>query len=366
MTKLQDEYLKRAVQLARVADHEALKVAGGLKDLHTRILKRIAIEYPELSAAKVNALNSAVREMLLGYYRDHVEMTLPELSHEIVGKEVIWAYSVMEQVTGQKLVRPILREASKRAMERPYQGHKFQTWFSEAGVSSADRITKQITGDWLSGVGAGEALRNVFGATQRAEADIKTLTRSMFMHLSVEARDVALESYKEHIGGYVWSAILDNRTTPHICGIRDQLRYDDNHQPIGHDLPWGAGPGRIHFNCRSQSIPVVKGEVLPTMQRAAVDAGENYEQGDKWNARGKVTKPLKAKREDGTYEINMVTTRTKYEGWLRRQPTAFVADALGSVEKAKAFKGGESLRAFLPDSGPGSLGRLDNISISNL
>ena len=102
------------------------------------------------------------------------------------------------------------------------------------------------------------------------------------------------------------------------------------------------------------------------MQLGAVEACEKYEQGEEWNARGKVTKPLKAKREDGTYEINMVTTRTKYEGWLRRQPTAFVADALGSVEKAKAFKGGESLRSFLPDSGPGSLGRLDNISISNL
>lgn len=365
MTRLQDEYLRRAVKLARVADNEAVKTASGLKALHTRILKRVALEYPELTAAKLSTLNRVIEDLLIGYYQDNSLSTLDDMAHEIYSRESIWANTVLAAATGEKMVRPIMREAAKRALAKPFQGHTFKTWFGEASTASATRITRQLTANWLEGVAPGEALRNVFNSTVRAEADIKTLTRSMFMHMSVEARDTVLEGYKPLLGGYLWSSTLDNRTTV-ICGARDQLRYDENYQPVGHDLPWNGGPGRIHFNCRSQSIPILKGETLPTMDRAAVDAGENYERGDKWNSRGKVTKPLKARREDGTYEINMVTTRTKYEGWLRRQPVGFVADALGSADKARAFKAGESLRTFLPESGPGSLGRIDNISISNL
>lgn len=55
-----------------------------------------------------------------------------------------------------------------------------------------------------------------------------------------------------------WLSTLDNKTSA-ICRIRDGLHYTpDTHKPIGHHVPWGEGPGRIHFNCRSVSVPVLK------------------------------------------------------------------------------------------------------------
>lgn len=366
MDSLHDAYLQRAVRLARVADNEAAKVASGLKAIHTRIMKRIAIEYAGLSAAKIGTLNKVIEDLVVDYYRSNVDMSLQEMSSEVMQKEMAWSFNVMAQLTGAKLAKPILKDAVERANAKPYQGHTFAKWFKAAGVTNSARIVSQLSKSWLEGNSVSDTIRQVFSIAQRAEADVKTLTRSYFMHMSVEARERSNEAYTDYIGGYVWSAILDSRTTPHICGVRDQLQYDENHEPIGHDLPWREGPGRIHFNCRSQSIPFVKDERPKVMERAAVDAGENYERGDNTTATGKVRKPTKANREAGIFEINMVTTRTKYEGWLRKQPTAFVADVLGGVEKARAFKAGESLRAYLPDSGPGALGKIDNISISNL
>ena len=366
MENLHDAYLQRAVRLARVADSESVKIANGLKELHTRILKRIAAEYGDMSAARLKTLNSVIEDLLIAYYRDNVSMSLEDMAKDVIQKEIMWNFAVLAEATGQRLVKPIMKEAAKSALLKPYQGRAFKTWFEDAGVTNSSRITKLLTENYLKGESTGAAVRDVFSVTQRAEADIKTLSRSFFMHMSVEARDKSLETYGEYIGGMVWSSILDNRTTPTICGIRDQLKYDDQHNPIGHDIPWGAGPGRIHFNCRSQAVPFLKGEQLPTMNRAAVNAGENYERGDKTTDSGKVRKPTKANRESGIYDVEMVTTRTKYEGWLRSQPTPFIADVLGSVEKARDFKGGTSLKSFLPDSGPGSLGVINNIGVSNL
>ena len=68
----------------------------------------------------------------------------------------------------------------------------------------------------------------------------------------------------------------------HNCRVRDGLLYsaDGKHRPVGgHKVPWGAGPGRLHFNCRSVSVPVLKSwkelgidaEELPASTRASMD-----------------------------------------------------------------------------------------------
>ena len=116
-----------------------------------------------------------------------------------------------------------------------------------------------------------------------------------------------------------------------------------DNEPIDHDMEWEDGPGLIHFNCRSVESPWIKGEQVGG-ERPSVGAGENYKRGDNVTRTGRV-RPLTARTVDkGTYKPEIKTTRTTYEGWLRSQPTDFVADALGSAQKAKAFKGGMPLK----------------------
>ena len=257
---LRDEYIQRAIKIARVSDHEALKVAAGLKEVHNKILKRIASEYGELNSAKLKELNKVIVDLVVDHYRENVNMSVEEFAREVTQREIEWARKVMIERTAKRLVKPILSAAIDAAAGTAFQGSTFGTWFEQAGVSNVNRIVKSLNNAWLQGMSPAEAVRQVFTATQRSEADIKTLTRSYMAHLSIHAREQSLEPYKDLIGGYVWDSILDNRTTPEICGIRDQLAYDTDGNPIGHDLPWMNGPGRAHFNCRSNAIPFLKGE----------------------------------------------------------------------------------------------------------
>ena len=64
-----------------------------------------------------------------------------------------------------------------------------------------------------------------------------------------------------------------------MCRVRDGLLYDTKHKPLGHKIPWLDGPGRLHFNCRSVSVPVLKSwrelgidaDELPAGTRASMD-----------------------------------------------------------------------------------------------
>jgi hypothetical protein len=144
------------------------------------------------------------------------------------------------------------------------------------------------------------------------------------------------------VEGKVWRSVLDVRTTADICGVRDQAEYDRDNNPVGHSNPWGAGPGQMHFNCRSIQIPKLTG-VKVSVKRPSVGAGKEYTRGDNTTNRGTVRKPTKPNREKGIYKIQQKAAGTNYESWLRTQKTDFVADALGSADKAKAFKAGEAL-----------------------
>jgi hypothetical protein len=79
--------------------------------------------------------------------------------------------------------------------------------------------------------------------------------------LSHTAQTARQESYKANadlVKAVRWLSTLDAHTTS-ICRVRDGLQYTaDTHKPIDSSIPWGDGPGKIHFCCRSVSVPVLK------------------------------------------------------------------------------------------------------------
>ncbi len=67
-----------------------------------------------------------------------------------------------------------------------------------------------------------------------------------------------MDANQDIIKAVVWSATLDTRTSA-PCRARDQKQYSvPEHKPIGHSLPWGGGPGRFHWRCRSHQTMVLK------------------------------------------------------------------------------------------------------------
>lgn len=154
--------------------------------------------------------------------------------------------------------------------------------------------------------------------------------RTAISHTAGFARDRWYDANDDIVGALAWVSTLDSRTSQ-MCRLRDGLRYEpDSHKPIGHKVPWGAGPGRLHWQCRSTSVPILKGmEDDPLIgTRAAKDYRDS--------ARGKG---------------EQVRATTTYADWLRRQPAAIQDDILGPTRGALFRKGGVELESFYNDRG---------------
>jgi len=361
-----DQYLQRAVQVARVSDREALVLKTKLKKVHADLLKEILFKYENLTPSKFTILSVEIAKEIDNFYATTAQPDIKKLGEVLFDKEILWNDRALSSAFGSEVVlSKRARTSASIASKHIYQGSTFDELFADLGVKNSKRITDQLRLAWLNGASPKDAQGLLFSTMTHSEHNITTLTRSYMQVLSTTAREDSLVENSEFIDGRIWSSILDNRTTPNICGIRDQLKYDNDYQPINHGIPWGAGPGAIHFNCRSSSLPYIRGD-NKRLKRTAVVADENYTFGDKHTRTGKVRKFTKNSRERGIYKIENTTTQSNYEKWLRRQPKDFVSDALNSRAKASEFLGGKRLTEFLPDSGLGSLGSVSNISLDSL
>jgi hypothetical protein len=335
-----DEYLRRSHRVNRAAEGQAIATAGLLAKVHEMILQRL--ERGIDSTVQLNALIFDISEEISRVYGMEIRPEVQKDIQKMASLETEWNYETLTAITTATIVKSSESAVFERAMKTPYQGKTFDDWFRDLGATEIDKISRSLRASYLEGKGSVEAARDLRGIMNISENHVKTLARSSLLHTSAIANDDMFAQNYDVIAGKKWSSILDIRTTPHICGVRDQKKYTNDNQPVNHSLEWGDGPGMIHFNCRSTAIPIIDG-IDQTTDRPAVSAGENYERGDNVTRTGKVRKPNKPARDKGIYDIERRTTRTRYEGWLRSQPVDFIADALGSMEKAQAFKGGANL-----------------------
>lgn len=85
---------------------------------------------------------------------------------------------------------------------------------------------------------------------------------------------------------------------------------------IGHAVPWGAGPGRLHFCCRSTSVMVTKSlaemKLNPSDFSSATRASMN----------------------------GQVPSNTKFADWIINQPQSVLDDAFG-IERAYLIRQGK-------------------------
>jgi len=158
--------------------------------------------------------------------------------------------------------------------------------------------------------------------TRQAQALVSTI----LSHASSAGRLATYEQNSNLVSQYQWVSTLDGLTSL-ICMGRDGNQYDV-----------GVGPmPPAHFNCRSTTIPLVdpKYRLEIKGQRPSIGA-------------------------DGT---QVVSSNTKYSGWLRQQPKSFVDEALGKA-RSKLFRDGAvTLDIFTDPTGKTyTLAQLDSMS----
>lgn len=347
MDTIFEAYVKRSIRLLRAAEGDAILVNDILNDAYHYIIHLIENRYQYIQNVKdAEILSELSVKKLEDAYINGILKEFPKIGEFVVASEIAWNSDSIVKYSGihsKDLFRPVAEQAVKRAAKKEFQGKIFDDWVDNSLRFNKRSVKEVLKKGYIEGKSISEVVAEINRISRSNSHDVKTITRSFFSHNASEAKQAVFDLNPEILEGRIWNSTLDHRTTPLICGLRDQKEYDMNYNPIGHDIPWGDGPGRIHFNCRSVELPKIKG-VDTFSNRPAVVAGENYERGDNETKTGRVRKPTKQNRESGIFQVKQITTRTDYEGFLRSQARKnidYVSDILGSKENAILFRDGK-------------------------
>ncbi|MCX7509424.1 hypothetical protein OSS46_28835 [Delftia tsuruhatensis] len=152
------------------------------------------------------------------------------------------------------------------ALSRPFQGVLLQGVWSDLDASKLKRVRQAIAQGFVEGKTTDQITRElrgtrakgyIDGLLQKDRRDIEAVVRTALAHTAGVAQDNVMEANADLIKASMWSSTLDLRTSPQ-CRIRDRLLYTpDTHKPIGHKVPWGAGPGRLHWRAVTEGTPVL-------------------------------------------------------------------------------------------------------------
>lgn len=341
------KYLNRVISLSREIEGQAARIGAKAGEFNKAIIDRIN-NTPRINSSNIGSLNKQILDDVNKIYEGNIKSDLITTTELITSKEMIWNVESINTFVGLnvKALNPL--DVSKRALKKTYNGHTFNFWTKNLGDSKT--ITKMLRQGYELGSPPAETARAINNLLGKKVNSAKAIARGFFQHAAIEARSDVFNRVENFIEIYFWVSTLDGRTTPLICGVRDMKKYTKQFEPIGHSLPWGDGPGRIHWGCRSNYIAQFKGQgdLGEHLDRHAFGSGENYESGDNKTKTGRVRKPTRKNVEDGTYSSKRVKASTNYEANLRKQNVDYIADVLNNKEAAKKFKSGElSLLDFI-------------------
>lgn len=225
----------------------------------------------------------------LDFHTRTIELVLPASAPALVttANAAAWSGVLASpiQATGT-LLEEFVDSWGQRATQRVESA--IRTGFAQG--KTVDEITRLIRGTKANNFRDG-----ILGGVTKREAD--AMVRTALQHVNNASQQMVYEDNSDIIEGYIWISTLDSRTSQTCRSLDGQL------------FKLGKGPvPPIHVNCRSSTIPKVKGvDLLSETTRASADG-------------------------------QVPATQTYYE-WLKSQPASFQDDALGAT-RAKLFRDG--------------------------
>jgi hypothetical protein len=262
LSKYSNGVVRRLIAILNRADSRmAAELSGVLETIGD--VSTFRVERLESMLASVRALNaqaySQIEQELRTELREFTEyeanwqqMTLREAIPP--GVSVSFAGVSVEQVYAAALARPFQGVLLKGALDDlSEQSAKLVRQTISAGIVEG-RTTQQIIRDLRGTRAKGYA----DGLLQRSRRDVEAIVRTAISHTAGVVQDNVMQANTDLLQAVQWSSTIDLRTSE-ICRIRDGKLYTpDTHKPIGHSLPWGGGPGRAHWRCRSAQVPVLR------------------------------------------------------------------------------------------------------------
>ncbi|MFK9098267.1 hypothetical protein ACJEBH_13990 [Pseudomonas guariconensis] len=339
--KLLDELIGHEVDLSRLSNSQVVAII--------RILNS---SDPELRSALIAAIDSleagasvAVIDAALAPVLRINQSTFFSLQQALTGViDGVASYEISFQAAALTAAVPELVQARfpvavaqfsqvrAIALARPFQGRLLSEWMAGIEADRAASIRDAVRSGVLEGRTTPEIVRQIMGTKaekyadgilQKPRREVEAVVRSAVSSTAETASDKVFEANSDIISHVEWLSTLDNRTST-TCRIRDRLPYTlGTYRPIGHKVPWLAGPGRIHFCCRSTKLPILKSALALGISDAATRASM-----------------------DG-----QVPQQTTYAQWLARQPAARQDEILGP-ERGKLLRQDKlKLQDFYNDKG---------------
>lgn len=343
---LRDEAIGHAIDQRRYSNNVLRRVIATLNRQDSRLAAALAEALERMPAGSFTverreALLASVRQVNARAYAaamDELRAGMQGMAQAATAAQAAAFNTAIPAaiLAAQPLTAIAWEQAYAAALSRPFQGRLLSGWASNLEDGRLEAIRNAVRVGYMDGLTTDQIVRNIRGTRAKGYADglldrsrreVQTIVQTALSHTAQTARAQLYGANADIIKALKWDSTLDGRTTPG-CQIRDGKLYTaDTHKPIGHAIPWLGGPGRLHFNCRSVDVPVLRSfrelgldiDDLPPGQRASMDG--------------------------------QVPADTTYGQWLGRQSAARQDDILGP-ERAKLFRAGKvSFDRFFDDKG---------------
>lgn len=344
--RLADAAVSHAIDLTRFSNGAVRRMIALLNradaDLFAQLMAALErVLQSSFQIERIDSLLASVRDVNARAYealRSGLEVELRDLVAYEADYQLQLFQSVIPAPVQTKLAVASVSvdQVYAAAMARPMQGRLMREWAASIETDKMLRIRDALRIGFVEGETIDQMVRRIRGTRARGYSDglieldrrhAEAVVRTATSHVAGFTRDRFHEANADLISSVQWVSTLDGRTSSG-CRARDGLKYTTtDHKPVGHKMPWSGGPGRLHWNCRSSSSPVIKSwrelgideDELPPSTRASMD--------------GQVP-------EDMTYAQ-----------WLKKQSAKRQDDVLGPT-RGKLMREGElSMDRFHDDKG---------------
>lgn len=351
---LRDESIRHAIDLRQYENNVVRRVIAVLNRTDARLFAELTESLERLgpdsfSVERLDALLSSVRVLNIEAF-NAVQRELAYHLRSFTASEV--AYQNMLLVSAlpvQVSVAAISAESVyAAALARPFQGVLLREVWKDLGDKRMKLVRQTLAQGYVEGRTTQQLVSELRGTRAKGYADglvnrsrreVESVVRTAMGHYAGFVADRSMEANSDLVKAVQWLSTLDARTTP-FCQARDGLRYTPGtHRPIGHSLPWGGGPGRAHWGCRSHQVPITKSWSELGIDMDEIDAGTRASM-------------------DG-----QVPAETNYREWLQKQSAARQDQVLGPTRGKLLRDGGLPLDRMY--DGKGQFINLDELQRRN-
>lgn len=341
--RLLDEAIRHAVELNKYSNHVVQRMIAVLNRADRRLFAELIealsrLDPDSFTVQRLQDMLASVMQLNAAAF-DAVQRELTQELRDFLVYAVDYERAMLVNAIPVRV--PVATLAAEQvyaaAMARPFQGVLLREALKDVSAQRAKTIRQRLAQGFVEGRTIPDMVRELRGTRaknyadgllQRSRRDIEAITRTAVSHMAGFARDRSMEANRDLIASEVWLSTLDLATSQG-CIIRDQLEYEPvTHKPIGHNVPWLAGPGRLHWNCRSTSYPRTKS----WKELTGLDIPEFT--------------PQSRASMDG-----QVASQLSYSDWLKKQSAARQDEVLGSVRGRLLRDGGLDVKDLYSHKG---------------